>query len=111
MAEKQETQSNTQETQLNTLKSQATQLKTLQNTLNSQEPQLNNLQRQLEEATAREVAMKRRLREIVQCPVCLSVPRDGHVLQCHRGHVTCQSCADRTHACPVCRTYVSQTWR
>ena len=80
--------------------------------MNSQESQLTTLKRQLEEATAREAALKQKLREIFKCPVCLSVPRDGvPVFQCHRGHATCQSCADRTRACPVCRAHLDPTIR
>lgn len=35
-------------------------------------------------------SLKRRLSEIVQCTVCLAVPRDA-VLQCPEGHAVCQN--------------------
>ena len=34
--------------------------------------------------------LKRKLQEIFKCPVCLSVPRVGPILQCYEGHAVCQ---------------------
>ena len=48
------------------------------------------------------------LRSNVECPVCISVPTDGHMLTCPRGHLVCNTCRVKMRAegqenCPVCR--------
>ena len=48
------------------------------------------------------------LRSNVECPVCISVPTDGHMLSCPRGHLVCNTCRVKMRAegqenCPVCR--------
>ena len=69
----------------------------------------NSLKRKLEETGEREESVNKRLREIrermgeiLQCPVCLSVP-NCEIIQCRNGHITCQACANRTPTCPMCR--------
>ena len=47
------------------------------------------------------------LRSNVECPVCISVPTDGHMLTCPRGHLVCNTCRVKMRAegqenCPVC---------
>ena len=46
-----------------------------------------------------------RLRDIVECPVCLKTPRYGApVFQCRNGHIICRDCYKRVEShCPVCR--------
>ena len=46
-----------------------------------------------------------RLRDIVECPVCLKIPRYGApIFQCRNGHLICRDCYKRVEAtCPVCR--------
>ena len=41
-------------------------------------------QRKIKES---EAAMKRKIRDTIQCPVCLTVPRDERTLQCQNGHL------------------------
>ena len=41
--------------------------------------------------------------EVIQCPVCLSIPRTGPIYQCENGHVVCKDCHAKLVACPVCR--------
>ena len=55
-------------------------------------------------------SLKRRLSEILQCPVCLVVPRDA-VLLCPEGHAACQKCIDNSDTCPVCRGQLKQKKR
>jgi E3 ubiquitin-protein ligase SIAH1 len=43
------------------------------------------------------------LREIVECPVCMEVPRNGPIHQCRNGHVVCNQCKQRLERCPACR--------
>ena len=68
------------------------------------------LKRKLEEAEAREAALKAKMEDILQCPVCLSVPAGREVLQCHNGHITCRGCA-KTRTCAVCRIDLGHTER
>ena len=66
-------------------------------------------------------ALKRKIQETIQCNVCLTVTREGQVLQCQNGHIFCEGCnrsnADdnsdqdsdndegpRSNNCPTCRT-------
>jgi len=42
-----------------------------------------------------------RLKDKVECPVCLDTPRIGPVPVCTNGHVVCRSC--KTQSCPTCR--------
>ena len=46
-----------------------------------------------------------RLRDIVECPVCLKTPRCGApIFQCRNGHIICRECYKRVEtSCPVCR--------
>ena len=48
---------------------------------------------------------KPRLRDIVECPVCLKTPRYGApIFQCRNGHIICRDCYKRVEShCPVCR--------
>ena len=47
---------------------------------------------------------KRKLQEILQCPVCLTIPRGGPITQvCDGGHFTCPTCTNLNNPCPVCR--------
>jgi E3 ubiquitin-protein ligase SIAH1 len=43
------------------------------------------------------------LREIVECPVCMEVPRIGPFHQCKNGHVVCNRCHPKLNRCPACR--------
>jgi hypothetical protein len=46
------------------------------------------------------------LSSILECPVCQSTPRSGHIYQCPNGHIVCQKCLDGLHKkeeCPTCR--------
>jgi len=44
-----------------------------------------------------------KLREQVECPVCLDVPMPGPVSVCPNGHLVCAQCKTRTKTCPTCR--------
>ena len=48
------------------------------------------------------------LRGMVKCPVCLSIPEEGPIPSCPRGHLVCQPChhgmiEGRLSNCPTCR--------
>ena len=46
-----------------------------------------------------------RLRDIVECPVCLKTPRYcAPIFQCRNGHIICRDCYKGVELhCPVCR--------
>ena len=41
------------------------------------------------------------IKKLIECPVCLDVPRRGPVYACPNGHLVCQKCKRAT--CPSCR--------
>ena len=44
-----------------------------------------------------------KLEEILQCPVCYSLPRKLPVHSCTAGHIVCQDCRPSVDFCPTCR--------
>ncbi len=49
------------------------------------------------------------LKEVLECPVCLRIPRSAPVFQCERGHVVCNECHPKLSRCPVCRLPLGKT--
>ena len=49
------------------------------------------------------------LKDVLECPVCLKVPRSAPVFQCERGHVVCHECHPKLVTCPVCRLPLGNT--
>jgi len=43
------------------------------------------------------------LKDLLECPVCLRVPRTTPIYQCARGHVVCSECKPKVTTCPQCR--------
>jgi len=43
------------------------------------------------------------LKDLLECPVCLRVPRSSPIFQCARGHVVCSECRPNVSTCPQCR--------
>lgn len=47
------------------------------------------------------------LSSLIECPICLAVPRDGVMLMCLNGHNVCADCMDKIGGqdarCPTCR--------
>jgi len=41
------------------------------------------------------------LKKMVECPICLEVPRKGPIFMCSNGHFLCEKC--RQEDCPTCR--------
>merc|ERR1719318_1363201 len=42
-----------------------------------------------------------KLKENVECPVCMEIPRAGPMFVCPNGHFVCKKC--KTGSCPTCR--------
>ena len=64
--------------------------------------------RELEERVAAFEKMTAELKERVECPVCLQLPREDPVPCCPRGHITCSPCLENLRKagrmdCPTCR--------
>jgi len=50
----------------------------------------------------RKLTIVDKLKEKIECPVCLEIPRAGPVPVCPNGHLVCQEC-NRGTTCPTCR--------
>lgn len=47
---------------------------------------------------------KEDIKDLLECPVCLRVPRSSPIYQCARGHVVCSECRPNVNnLCPQCR--------
>ena len=49
------------------------------------------------------------LKDVLECPVCLKVPRQPPIYQCERGHCICAACHSKLSNCPVCRIPMGKT--
>lgn len=49
------------------------------------------------------------LEGFLECPVCISVPRSGPIIECPNGHLICGTCAEGIpeRKCPICRVIFS----
>ena len=43
------------------------------------------------------------LRDDLECPVCLQIPKSVPIYQCEAGHIHCKKCHPQLQDCPVCR--------
>jgi hypothetical protein len=46
------------------------------------------------------------LEELLECPVCVSIPKNSNYNQCRNGHFECQDCFAKLTTCPICRWYL-----
>ena len=75
------------------------------NQVEAEKKTMEERKRKLEEAVGKIV---KKLRQLVECPVCLSMPREGPVPCCVKGHIVCCPCLNRLRGegrlgCPTCR--------
>ena len=68
-----------------------------------------DIMRERDKANARYRVLVEQLEGRLQCPICLTVPRETPVITCKEGHLACSSClqgwmAGGRHECPHCRT-------
>ena len=47
--------------------------------------------------------LRRELSTVLECPVCLNVPRELPIPACSAGHILCRSCRSSVTSCPTCR--------
>ena len=45
---------------------------------------------------------KEKFLPVIQCPVCLTIPRDVPIPQCEGGHIVCKPCSVNMTKCPTC---------
>ncbi len=43
------------------------------------------------------------LKEHLECPVCLELPKSSPIYQCPNGHIVCNICHKKLQFCPQCR--------
>ena len=46
---------------------------------------------------------------LMECNVCLCVPKYERIYQCERGHILCSDCRPKLSICPVCRISLGNT--
>jgi hypothetical protein len=51
------------------------------------------------------------LKQHLECPVCITVPRSAPVFQCNNGHIACEQCYARLIICPSCREVLPKPGR
>ena len=61
----------------------------------------------LEEELESEKMRNDNMKQQIECPVCLEVPRKGPVYSCPNGHLVCQKC--KRESCPTCREAMGET--
>ena len=44
-----------------------------------------------------------RIRDILECPVCLESPSCTPIYQCDNGHIVCKSCREKMSNCSLCQ--------
>ena len=49
------------------------------------------------------------LQKELECPVCLSLPREAPIYQCENGHMVCKNCLPKLKECPVCKRPIGKT--
>ena len=43
------------------------------------------------------------LKDLLECPICLTIPNEGPIYQCENGHIVCKDCHPKVKECPQCR--------
>jgi hypothetical protein len=43
------------------------------------------------------------LGDLLECPVCNEIPREGPITSCKNGHLLCKICKSKLTNCPICR--------
>ena len=50
-----------------------------------------------------------KVKDMVQCNICLEVPEESPIYQCDNGHILCASCHEKLTDCPICRLTLRRT--
>merc|ERR1719154_219774 len=73
----------------------------MQDSVSVLEEEKSYLKLELKEETEKHNQILDQMKDKVECPVCMEVPRSGPVPVCPNGHFVCKKC--KTGACPTCR--------
>jgi len=76
-------------------------ISSLKKEIESQRLEIDSKNAELKEVTEKHKRLVDQLRDKLECPVCLEVPRAGPVHVCPNGHLVCTKC--KTGSCPTCR--------
>jgi len=41
--------------------------------------------------------------DLLECPICLEIPKSKPIYQCDNGHLICKTCRQKVTVCPQCR--------
>ena len=52
-----------------------------------------------------------KMRQELQCPICLKLPESTPIYQCKSGHLICKDCAPKLNHCGVCRVRLQPSIR
>eukprot|EP00092_Neocalanus_flemingeri_P000361 GFUD01000383.1.p1 GENE.GFUD01000383.1~~GFUD01000383.1.p1 ORF type:complete len:367 (-),score=87.44 GFUD01000383.1:63-1163(-) len=70
-------------------------------TLRIHEEEISSLKSDMKEVIDKHKHVFDQLKEKVECPVCMEIPRSGPVYVCPNGHFVCKEC--KSGSCPTCR--------
>jgi len=80
-------------------------VETLKRKLGEKDEEINIAKRKFDEKNDELVKMNvlvQRLKDKIECPVCMELPRSGPLSVCLNGHFVCNTC--KKDSCPTCRT-------
>ena len=49
------------------------------------------------------------INDLIECPICLTIPYEGPIYQCESGHIVCKDCHPKLKECPQCRCQLGIT--
>jgi len=72
------------------------------------EEEKNKVEKEKNKVEDEKIKFEAKMRKLVECPVCLALPREGPVPCCANGHLVCSPCLGKLRAenkldCPTCR--------
>jgi len=72
------------------------------------EEEKNIVEKEKNKVEDEKIKFEAKMRKLVECPVCLALPREGPVPCCANGHLVCSPCLGKLRAenkldCPTCR--------
>ena len=69
--------------------------------------ELRRVKDELSRMTRKHEDLVGKLRNKVECPVCLEVPKNAPIYVCSNGHVVCEICV--REQCPTCRSSMKKS--
>jgi len=69
--------------------------------VNSLKRKLDQKEEELASSKSKQERVLQQLKDKIECPVCMDLPRSGPVPVCPNGHFVCKTC--RRDSCPTCR--------